>query len=195
MNRSAEPATRARLRRSTLHASKVDRRSIIVNTERTTGPLLQVQPCEDMGDARHKKPPPKGESEIVTDEFREDVRVLLAANKMRNKRLKLKPGADGYMPGNQAQLGKAIGTSTRMVSRIIGAAKPGSEIDLVTESVYLAPIRAVLGMTPPEYETIKVLSSRASIVRLIAELPDDLFRAFELEAPQVAEVARQRSAK
>jgi hypothetical protein len=132
---------------------------------------------ESMSDARHKKSPPNEESEKVTDTFRKEARRALELNKESNELRGLRKGAESYRISSQAELADALGTSKRMVSRIIGGVRAETEIDLVDDSVFVGPIRRLLELAP--ITSISVRTTRAPVVRFIAELPDDQFKVFE----------------
>lgn len=133
-----------------------------------------------MGDDRHKKSPPEGDLEIVTEAFRQDVRRLMLSNRLHNETHGYEPGHPKYRPADHADLANAAtGGDKMMISKIIGPAKATTKMKLVKSTRYLAAIRAAMEMEPPAIETISVPAARAETLRRLARLPDDLFEIFE----------------
>jgi hypothetical protein len=174
---TAQAAARSR---SSFHQATVDRRSTFVNIESTTDLPKELQLCEPMGDARHKDRPPEAPLEPVTEDFRAAVLGQLAANRLSNATLNLKPGDVGYKICSHAELA-AVATDgdKTMLNRIIGPAKSTTKIKLVKESRFVAAIRTALGFPQPVVEMIEVPADRAATIRMVAALPEAQFETFE----------------
>jgi hypothetical protein len=139
-----------------------------------------VQRSTRMGDVRHKASPPKSEDEEdVTPAFRLDARRALELNREKNELGGIKKGQPGYLIADQADLADAVGTSKRMISKIIGPVRPTTKIKLVDRSVYVGRIRAALQLQA--LTEIQVKASRAYTMRLIAGLSDDEFAKYEAD--------------
>lgn len=133
-----------------------------------------------MSDIRHKKPPPKGESEINTKTFRDEAEEVLRRNETLNRLAGRKRGEHGYLIASHADIASKLaeiypGVTQRMVDKILGAVRPGSKIKLVGSSVYVKPIREMLGLQRIE---LAVPVDRAEVLAKIAGLPDKEFAPF-----------------
>jgi hypothetical protein len=131
-----------------------------------------------MGDARHKKsPPPADLEEDVTPDFRRKVREVLELNKLGNQLRGLRKSDEGYLVSNQAELADAIGVDRNLIKNMLGGVRAGTKVRLIARSTYVGAIRRVLHLAPVIQVAIR--ADRAAIVKLIAELPDPEFSAFE----------------
>lgn len=138
-----------------------------------------MQTFEGMGDSRHKKSPPTEQEEDVTESFRAAVTKALDLNAKQNKLREKKKGDPGYLISSHADLADAIGTSKRMVTRILGGVRETTKIKLVDRSVFVGRIREKLNL--PSVTQVVVRSSRAAAVRQLDELSDDEFAVYAAE--------------
>jgi hypothetical protein len=172
------------------HVRTVDRRSTDVNTELPTDSPMPMQPSDRMGDSRHKKPPPTDEEEEVTPALRAQVLRAFEINMAKNALSEIAKGEPGYLISNRADLADAIGTDKTMVNKIIGPARETSKVKLVDRSAFVGRIRKALDL--PGVTKIAVKTSRAEIVRLIADLPDEEFAVFEAAVADAVARARKK---
>lgn len=134
-----------------------------------------MQACEDMGDARHKKSPHKGEPELNSQTFRDEAERVLRHNATLNAIAQRKRGTPGYLIATHADIAAQLGVQQRVVDRILGGARDGTELQLIAKSAYIKPIREMLGIRRIE---IAVPVERAEILSRLAELPDAEFAPF-----------------
>lgn len=168
----------------------VDRCSTYVNNELSTDSPMSMQTSVPMGDSRHKKPPPDDDEEDVTPAFRAQVLRALELNAAKNDLSEIAKGAAGYLISNRAELAEEIGTDKTMINKIIGPARETSKVSLVERSAFVGRIRKALSL--PEVTKIVVKASRAEILRLIADLPDEEFAVFEQAVADAAARARKK---
>lgn len=148
---------------------------------------MPMQPFMRMGDLRHKKPPPDEEEEDVTNEFRAAAQKKLRANAQQNRLRKRRKDDPDYLISNHAELAEEIGTSKTMLNRIIGPVRETTAIKLVARSVFVKSIREALALA--DVTQISVQAVRAEVLRIINDLPDDLYKVF---AAEVARLDKRR---
>ena len=134
-----------------------------------------MQPFNIMGDTRHKKPPPVGRSEQNTKTFRDEVHDVLARHKTLNRLSGRKKGDKGYLLASHADLADALGTSQRMIDKILGGVRAETKVRLTEYSNYIPMIRDLLGLRLTE---LAVPIDRAEVLAQIAGLSEKEFQPF-----------------
>lgn len=134
-----------------------------------------MQACEDMSDARHKKSPRGDAPEMNSATFRADAEEVLRRNAMLNKLSGRKRGESNYLIASHADIASELGVQQRVVDRILGGARDGTDIKFIEKSTYIKPIREMLGLRRIE---IAVPVDRVDVLTRIASLPEREFAAF-----------------
>lgn len=126
----------------------------------------------------------------MTPALRAQIVRALELNMAKNALSEVAKGDPGYLVASRADLAEAIGTDKTMINKIIGPARVTSKVDLVDRSAFVGRIRKVLGL--PSVTKVVVKASRAEIVRLIADLPDEEFAIFEAAVADAVARARKK---
>lgn len=136
-----------------------------------------MQRFECMGDSRHKKPPPDEIEEENTPEFREAALEALAHNARLNRIRKKHKDDEGYLIGNYAELGRKIGTGTRMVKTTApGRAGTKTNERAMLERKMVAEWSLLRRKDPQAYR---------KLMRLLARLSADVARRQQKSRPAV----------
>lgn len=159
------------------HQTVLDQRSSFRKNQSTTCLIGADGPLSFMGDARHKRSPPKGVMRDVTDLFVKQVVAALAANEVHNAKHKLRKGERGYRPESHADLAEATGAHQNAISDLFGGVRPGTKSKRPGRSKLVDPICDLLGIE--RLVSVSVPASLVSLIERIALLPPE-FRA-ELE--------------
>lgn len=173
VDRSIEPTSLP----LSLHRTTLEPRSSFVKNLRSAALACQVQPLEGVEKWRERKWTNGNDlvDEVVTPAHRKVINDVISANKIHNKAHRLTKGNAKRRIENQANLADAVGTSQRMISRIIGTANEDSQpIELAATTIYLRRILQVLEI---EMVDISVPRDRVQEMRDMAGLPDDEWRA------------------
>lgn len=133
------------------------------------------------------------EADIVTDEFRREVRLALERNKIANRAAGRTRDPD-RPPDDQASLARAINADKTLIGAILGPVRETSQIKrdkLVERSSFVPAIRRVLELRPTR--TMSVPEELDSLVRQWDAIGEDaqmtILGAFE----RALEHARRRS--
>lgn len=160
---------------SSAHATVLDHRSTFRNSVSTTYLLDAERPLCSMGDARHKRSPPKNKPREVTPLFVMQVRAKLAANKVHNVQHGLKKGSSGYLPCTPQDLSDATGADPNQIKNMLGGERPGTKTKPVGKSKYVDPICDLLGIERLVRIEMEVPAKLADIIRRLSKLsPEEL---------------------
>lgn len=107
--------------------------------------------------------------------FRDRVEAALAHNEELNRLAGRRKGERGYLCQSHADIADALKTSQRMIDKILGGVREGTEIKLTEKSKYIPRIRNLLGLDRIE---LTVPAERADVLAQIASLPEKEFARY-----------------
>ena|SRR5690348_15316826 len=135
-----------------------------------------MQVSAAMSDPRHKKSPPKARVEMNTPTFRKEAAEVLARNDRLNRLAGRRKGDPGYLVASHADVADKLGhKNQRLVDRILGGVREGTEVKLIEKSKYVSLIRDILELRRVE---IAVPMDRADVLVQIANLPEKDFAPY-----------------
>jgi hypothetical protein len=144
-----------------------------------------------MGDARHKKPPPKAKFGDVTPLFLKQVAAALAQNDAHNTQHNLKRGDPGYKICKPGELADAVGADPNMIKHLLGGVRPGTKTKKVSRSRLVGPIREALGIE--QMGSVLLPASIVAVVQRLAERDATKFgKALEEMEAQLNDQAGER---
>lgn len=161
------------------HASVLDQRSIFSKHQQTARLFLDRGHLLPMGDARHKRSPPKVQPQKVTELFVKQVIAALAANDAYNAQHKLRKGDRGYKPSSHQDLSDATGADPNQIKNMLGGVRAGTKTKAIGRSKYVDPICELLGIK--RMVGIEVPIDLVDLVQRIANLSDEERAALEAE--------------
>lgn len=119
-----------------------------------------------MGDARHKKPPPRGKLRTVTSLFIKQVEAALAANDVYNTMHRLKKGDPRYRPRSHQDLADELDCTPDAIGDLLGGVRAANKP--VERSRLVDPICDLLGLE--KFVDVTVPESIVDLVQRIAAL-------------------------
>lgn len=119
-----------------------------------------------MGDARHKRSPPRGKLRTVTSLFVKQVEAELAANDVYNTRHHLRKGDAGYRPRSHQDLADELECTPDAIGDLLGGVRATNKP--VGRSRLVDPICELLGLE--KFVDVNVPESIADLVQRIAAL-------------------------